>query len=222
VNDTDKRELLVRLAAGEIGRSDPAVAAAAASDQEFATAIDELLAVRTGLDAAARVERELLAGHGAVTGSGPDVVGDTIRRLAAASAPAGRRSLAARWRWPLTTLAAAAAAAVLVFLLTRGDGPADDDRTLGAKQLELLEPTGSIETGFTFRWRCTEPGASFRAEIFDPAAPGGRTLPARDEGPETEWHVDADSLRAVRPHHRWRVVARIHSGEIVRDAPLPR
>jgi hypothetical protein len=222
VNDDDKRALLVRLAAGDIGRDDAEVAGAAAGDAAFATAVDELLAVRARLDGAANVERDLLSPAAPPAAGRPDVVGDTLRRLAATKPAVPIAPAPSRRRWPWIAAAVAAAAVVLFMLCRGGGGSSDDERTIGAGKLELLEPKGSLRTGLEFHWRCSVPGASFRAEIYDPAAPASRKLPARDEGPETEWRVDADSLKDVHPQHRWRVVARIGGGEIVQDAALPR
>jgi hypothetical protein len=227
VNDDDKRALLVRLAAGDIGRGDAEVAAAAAGDAAFATAVDELLAVRARLDHAAGVERDLLSPPvspaGPPAAGRPDVVGDTMRRLAATKPAVPIAPAPSRRRWPWIAAAVAAAAATVVFMLCRGGGASsDDDRTLGADKLMLLPPKGTLRTGLDFSWRCSVSGASFRAEIYDPTAPASRKLPARDEGPETEWHLDADSLKDVLPQHRWRVVARIGGGEIVQEGALPR
>lgn len=201
----EQHDLLGRIAAGDL-TSNSAAAQAAAKDPAFAEALMNLEHTIARLDQAGRTERAVMR-QAATTAPAlrPDLVQDTLRRLAGVSSPRRARI------WPVALGLLAAAAAVVLWLALRSTDPGtptDRDRQqLGAS---LQVTLGGLH-GDTLRWTCVPPAARYVVTVFDANAPEQPILDSQDLTSalrQPEWALDAEQRAKVAGRQlHWRVEA---------------
>jgi len=210
--DQADRELLQRIATGDLRADAPEVQARRAGDPAFAAALAELLRTLETLEAAGAEERTWLAEAAAApagTGLRPGLVAETIGRLAAQApgggAPAGRRPSRPGW---ILAVAAAAAALILWFLVLDRGLPKQDDRPLGGKPSVSTRASLKGEV-LTLEWSTDLAGAGFAVTVWAADDPARRALLEATLA-ENRWHIEPSEWKPVLPRGqalRWRVVA---------------
>lgn len=211
------RDLLARIAMGELRPDDPEVQAKAAASPSFRSAVDELVTALSDLDAAGAQERAWLraAADAGDSGLRPDLVETTIRRLVTEASPAPRQVPGRTWLWGLV----AAAAAILVWASLWRPGPPrpPDDRPLSGRQFLTLDPPRLEQDVLVLSWRTDLATPTTTIEIWAGAAGGGPLLIEQTNGREwrllpTDWRVLKDATGPLS----WRASAT--QGGVTRDS----
>jgi hypothetical protein len=217
------RDLLTRIAIGELPADAPEVLARRSRDPAFGVALDELLRTVAELERAGSEERASIADAALLPGDAgmrPDLVAETIGRLAGstgAEAPAVRAQ--PRWTWAL--LAAAAAVAMVWFFWRDPAVARPDDRPLGSQHLEILPPRLDGDA-LLLQWTTDLTGAGFAVSIWLAEDPTRRALLDHDTK-ETLWRIEAADWRPLQTRQqalRWGVVASRGSLTVEQDGEL--
>lgn len=211
------RDLLARIAMGELRPDDPAVQAKAAASPAFRSAVADLTAALSGLEAAGAQERAWLQAAAVSTEPAlrPGLVDATIQRLAAEPVPARRRTRGPAWLW----LAAAAAAAVLAWatLWRPEPGRPPDDRPLSGQQFLTLDAPRTEQDVLVLSWRTDLAAPTTTIEIWAGAAGGDPLL--IEQTSRLEWRLQPADWRILKDTTEplsWRATAT--QGGVTRDS----
>ncbi|MBK8097236.1 MAG: hypothetical protein IPK26_09015 [Planctomycetes bacterium] len=202
---------------GELRPDDPEVVAKAAASPGFRSAVEELAAALSDLDAAGAQERAWLRAADAPQEPAlrPDLVDSTIRRLAADPVPTTRRSRAPAWLW----FAAAAAAGLLAWATLWRTEPAQppDDRPLSGQQFLTLDAPRLEQEVLVLSWRTDLAVPTTTVEIWAGTA-GGEPL-LIEQTSRLEWRLQPADWRVLKDATgplSWRASAT--QGGVTRDS----
>lgn len=215
------RDLLARIAMGELRPDDPEVQAKAAASPSFRSAMQELTSALSDLDAAGAQERAWLraAAETHEPALRPDLVDRTIRRLAAEGGPVIRRSRVSAWLWVATAAAAGLLAWATLWRAEPGRPP--DDRPLSGQQYLTLDAPRLEQGVLVLSWRTDLPAPTTTIEIWAGEV-GGEPLLIEQSG-KREWRVqpaDWMVLKEATGPLSWQ--AKATQGGVTRDSgPQP-
>ena len=197
----EHEELLERVLAHELERSDERVVAVVRACAQCRSELEELGEVLALAEGAGRVQRSVLEEARA----GKDVVDAkwAQRVLERRATPGTPRASPARW--PAWIVAAAAGLALVLFLFRRTRDETGST-LLGDHALELVQPVGASADLSLFSWRGDLPPSGYYALwVWERPSQGGERLLFQEPHLETNtWQAAPESIGSARSI-RWSV-----------------